>query len=218
MTRLFLVRHGETDWNREKRYMGQRDIPLNALGRAQAQATAKLLKEEPIAAVYSSDLSRAAETARIIAQKHKLNVILSKELREMNYGHWEGKLFDEVKKLCPQELEQLENAPLEFAPSGGESRKQLFERVIKKLTEIIARHPNESVVVVSHGGPIRAIINYAIGYELGIQLPYPFYTRAFGVDLCSVSVLSTDDKTGLKIISLNNTYHLRDSESGSLQF
>ncbi len=208
MTRLFLVRHGETDFNREKRIAGQLDIPLNELGRAPAQATAELLKDELIAAVYASDLARAAETAQIIAEKHKLSVILSKELRERSYGHWEGKFAEEIESLFPEEYEQLRQAPLDFAPPGGESRKALFERVTQKLNEILAAHADESVVIVSHGGPIRQMINYVIVLELGIQAPNPSQAH-IDADLCSVSLLSHDAKEGLRIISLNNTYHLR---------
>jgi len=209
MTRLFLVRHGETDFNREKRIAGQLDVPLNELGRAQAHATAELLKAEPITAIYASDLCRAAETARIIAQKHKLNAILSEELRERSYGHWEGKLSEEIKNLFPEEYEQFKQIPLEFAPSEGESRRQLFHRVIKKLHEIIVKHPNESVVIVSHGGPIRAIINYAVALQLGLPIPNLSQVH-IDIDLCSVSLLDDDDKEGLRIISLNSTYHLRN--------
>lgn len=208
MTRLFIVRHGETDYNREKRIAGQLDVPLNELGRAQARATAELLKDESIAAVYASDLLRAAETAQFIAAKHKLDVISFKELRERSYGHWEGKLSEEIERLFPEEYEQLRQAPLDFVPPGGESRKELYERVTKKLNEILAGHSAESVVIVSHGGPIRAMINYVIAQELGIPVPQQSQVR-IDADLCSVSLLSHDEKEGLRIILLNSTYHLK---------
>jgi len=148
MTDLYLVRHGETDWNRLKRIQGRTDIPLNDTGREQARLTGMLLTRRPIARVYASPLSRAFETAQIIAGELGLPEPEAREaLIERDYGAAEGLSFHEVDVRY-----STDDVP------DRETREQVAGRVVPALLEIAAAHPGESIAVVSHGGAIRAAL------------------------------------------------------------
>jgi broad specificity phosphatase PhoE len=151
-TRVYIVRHGETDWNAELRVMGQLDIPLNERGRAQAHRTAELLAHEHFDAIYSSDLVRAIETAQIIAAPHALDVLTLPELREAYYGLWEGLTRDEVLKKFPEEYAMRSLDPANFRPSGGESRKELYTRAARIFSESCRAPPRPTD---SHREPRR---------------------------------------------------------------
>jgi len=149
-TTLLLARHGETDWNREHRLQGWADPPLNELGRAQALELAARLEGQRIDAVYASDLRRASETARIVADRLSLPVIEDRSLREVDLGSWSGKLRDDVTGLTR---------------SDGESRVQLRERVVAGVLAIAAGHPGETLLIVSHGGSLRALETHSTGRD-----------------------------------------------------
>ena len=149
MTDLYLVRHGETEWNRLRRIQGLTDIPLNDTGREQARRTGMLLTRRPIARVFASPLGRALETAEIIARELGLpEPELRDALVERNYGAAEGMGFHDIDVLYPPGTEV----------PGRESREEVAARVIPALQAIAAEHPAESIVVVSHGGAIRAAL------------------------------------------------------------
>ena len=149
-TRIILARHGETDWNLERRWQGHSDRPLNETGLAQAEELAEQLAGEPIAAVYSSDLVRAHETARIVAARLGLDVVAVPGLRERQFGSWEGLRDVEVEYRFPGT----------HGPPDGETREEMLRRVLESLEAIAAAHDGETVLVVSHGGPIRALLHH----------------------------------------------------------
>jgi broad specificity phosphatase PhoE len=151
MTRILVARHGETDWNREHRWQGHSDTPLNDTGRAQARALAEELATESIDAVYSSDLIRAHETARLVAEPRGLEVIAIRDLRERSFGSVEGMTTGEIQARFPG---------IELPWSDGETRKALTDRVLGALHRIAETHPDASVLVVSHGGPLRAVLTH----------------------------------------------------------
>lgn len=164
MTKVFLVRHGATDWNMEKRAQGHADIDLNEEGRKQAAAVATELTHEKLAAVYSSDLKRAFDTASAIAAPHGLEVIVDKDLREIDQGDWEGLTTDEIKRKWPD----LWGPNRHYnARPGGESPQQVKERSLAALARAVAAHPgdDETIAVVSHGGTIRWLSAEALGYD-----------------------------------------------------
>jgi broad specificity phosphatase PhoE len=153
VTTLFLARHGETDWNRDHRVQGHTDIPLNETGRAQAQELSRLLLGERFDAVYSSDLSRAYETALFVAESRGQQVMRHAGLREKNYGSWEGLTDEQVLERHPEAT---------AGPWGdGETTEQMTARVLETLREIAASHDRGRVLVVFHGGPIRAVLRHA---------------------------------------------------------
>jgi broad specificity phosphatase PhoE len=150
MTELYLVRHGETDWNRQRRIQGLTDIPLNETGREQARATGMLLARRHWDAIYASPLSRARETAEIIAAEVGLpHPTLLDALVERNYGSTEGLDWLQIETQFPHGT----------AVPGRESREQVAARVIPALMELATSHPGESLLIVSHGGAIRAVLN-----------------------------------------------------------
>lgn len=151
MTEILFVRHGETDWNVERRVQGHTDRPLNATGEAQARALAEELRGERLDAVYASNLSRARETARPVADRLGLTVEELPELREKHFGTWEGLLDTEIR----------ERFPAHTGPWGdAEAGEELAERVLRALHTIADRHPDGRVLVVSHGGPLRAVLRH----------------------------------------------------------
>ena len=166
-TRIIAVRHGETAWNADARIQGQRDIGLNETGRWQAQRVGQALAEEPITAVYSSDLERAHATAQSISEVKGVPVIPHEGLRERSFGMFEGKTFDEIHQAWPEHAHNWRKRIPEWQPpEGGESLVQLRERVTRTVQELAARHPGEQIVVVAHGGVLDALYRVATGQEV----------------------------------------------------
>jgi broad specificity phosphatase PhoE len=159
-TRLLLARHGETDWNRIGRWQGHADPPLNETGRRQATELAELLAGDGIAAVYSSDLIRASETARAVGKRLDLTVVEDPALREIDVGSWSGLTRAEVEQRFPEGYARWLRGEIGH---DGETREQLTERAVRATLQIATRHPGESVLVVTHGGVIRALRRHAAG-------------------------------------------------------
>jgi broad specificity phosphatase PhoE len=150
MTHFLLARHGETDWNREHRVQGHTDVPLNERGLGQARALADSLSAIPLEAVYSSDLARARVTAEAVARPHFLEVVIERALREKSFGSWEGLTDVEIAARFPDAVRGRWG--------DGETTEQVAERAITAIERIRARHADGPVLVVSHGGPLRAIL------------------------------------------------------------
>jgi broad specificity phosphatase PhoE len=152
VTTLFLVRHGETDWNADGRLQGQTDRPLSDFGRRQAKQLAEELADEGLEAIYSSDLARARETAEIAGERLGLPVVLDPDLREKDWGTWEG-------------LTAVERDRVEFV---GESTEAHRDRILCALRRIAERHPDGRVLVVTHGGSMRRVQTAALGWALPV--------------------------------------------------
>lgn len=160
-TKLLLIRHGETAWNAEHRIQGQLDIPLSPLGMLQAARLAECLANEPIEAVYSSGQSRAWLTAAPAAARLGLQVIAEPRLRERSFGIFEGLTLDEIAARYPAEFIRWRERDPAWRPEGGESGQQLIDRVMAAVTEIGARHRNQTVALVSHGGVLDVVYRAA---------------------------------------------------------
>ncbi|MBC5764890.1 histidine phosphatase family protein [Ramlibacter albus] len=166
-TRIIAVRHGETDWNVDARIQGQLDIQLNDTGRWQARRVGWALASEPIAAVYSSDLNRAHETARAITDSTGITVTPHPGLRERRFGMFEGKTFDEIHTTWPEHAQNWRKRIPEWEPpEGGESLLQLRERVHRTVHDLAAQHRGEQIVVVAHGGVLDTLYRIATGQEV----------------------------------------------------
>ena len=152
VTTILLARHGETDWNRDGRYQGHADPPLNDTGREQARELGETLRGRPIAAVYSSDLRRASETAEIAARPLGLPVLLDSRLREIDVGSWQGRKHEENNGR----------------PWDGETHDAHRERVVAAVHEIAGAHPGETVLLVVHGGTLRRVQEAAVGEGLPV--------------------------------------------------
>jgi alpha-ribazole phosphatase len=157
VTRLVLIRHGETDWNVEGRYQGQADPPLNERGWTQARQLAEALQDQPLDVLYASDLRRAAETAAAIGQATGLAVHYDPRLREIHQGEWQGLLVTEIEQRYPDLFRRWREAPLTVTLPGGESIAQMRERVLAAVEEIVRRHPGQRVALVIHKLPIAVI-------------------------------------------------------------
>jgi len=159
-TRILLARHGETEWNRLGRWQGHADPPLNETGRRQAEALAARLASDGIAAVFSSDLRRASETARIVADRLGLDVEEERALREIDVGSWSGLTRSEVQERYPEGFARWLAGEIGH---DGETREELSQRVVGAVERIAAAHVDEHVLVVTHGGAIRALRRHAAG-------------------------------------------------------
>lgn len=152
MTTILLARHGETDWNRAGRFQGWADPGLNETGRAQARDLAAQLAVVPFDAVYSSDLRRAHETALLVAEPHGVPVVTDRGLREIDVGSWSGLTRAEIEERFPG-----------MEHHDGESRENHLVRVLEAVERIAQAHPGERVLIVSHGGSLRALRRHAVG-------------------------------------------------------
>lgn len=157
-TTIYLIRHGETDWNLQQRYQGQQDIPLNATGIKQAQAIADKLNGKSFKALYSSDLKRAMQTAEEIAKKVNLPITTYDALREINQGDWEGQFIKDVLKKQGEQVRAVYMNPYTARKPGGESIAEVAERVYRCLDFLSEEHDNETIIVVSHGLAIATIL------------------------------------------------------------
>lgn len=201
MTKLYLIRHGETDFNIEKRFQGQSDVPLNAAGHAQAAVVAEALATMHFDRIYSSDLVRAMETARAIAGYHSLPVTPDPRWRECSTGEWTGMTVDEVNQRWPGVLEDWwRNGFVESTPAGGESLADLTARAREAMLAMGEAHPGEQIAIATHGGTIRAAIAVAL------DVPPTIFTRV-GVDNCSVTTIEVYPDHGLYLRGTNDISH-----------
>jgi broad specificity phosphatase PhoE len=164
VTTIFLARHGESDWNVEKRFQGHTDRPLTERGREQAYALADLVAGEKIDAIYTSPLSRAQETAEIVAARVGLEPVALPELREVDTGSWSGLSRADVEARFPEGFARWRSGGSGW--EDGETYEEMAERVIGALGTVAEAHPDGRVLVISHGGPIRAIHAAAEGLAI----------------------------------------------------
>jgi broad specificity phosphatase PhoE len=168
MTRFWLVRHGQTDWNIEGRWQGQTPLapPLNENGLTQARVLADELAGKAFDAVYSSDLPRARQTAEAIAQRLGLSVVFDPRLREIGLGAWEGVLGADVERNFPTELEERRRNPVHHRPPEGETVAELAERIRSALSDMASVYPVGSLIVVTHGLAMATALCLAQGLPL----------------------------------------------------
>lgn len=195
--RLLLVRHGATDWNLQGRCQGATDVELNETGVQQAKELASALSGEPIAAVYSSDLKRARQTAHLISRPHGLEVALEPGLRELDHGKLEGLTFEEIRAAFPDFMRCWRSEPAQAPVPGGERLVDVEKRAWAGLNRIVGRHrPQETLVVVSHNFPILAILCRVTATPLDRY-------RTFHLDPCGITYLSYHAATGFEVLRIN---------------
>lgn len=205
--KLLLTRHGETDWNLIHRYQGQSDVPLNQTGIRQAEQLAKRLAAEKIDAIYSSDLSRAVDTAKIVqnlqgtTNPQGLVVTTDMRWRELSFGKWERLNHEEIQAQWHDEATVWYADMVNLSPPGGESLLQLAERVQSALEELKSKHKGQTVLVVTHSGAIQALLCLILGMDL------KRYWQ-FRVLQASLTVINFhEDNAALKLF--NDTSHLK---------
>ncbi len=198
--RIYLVRHGETMWNVEKRLQGWKDSPLTDNGLRSAKRLAKRLQDIRLDRVFSSDQKRALTTAEIIAKDRNIPIEVLSSLRELNFGSWEGMTISEIETLYPLEYSTYKTDPDRYTSVGGENIEQLFDRVSKAL-ETIGSCGEENVLVVTHGVTIRALMTIISGQGMDGFAKIPVFLGT------SLTELELTDK-GYRIIRAADADHL----------
>ena len=173
MTRIILVRHGETLWNRERRMQGQTDTALSETGRAQVTALGERFVGATLAALYSSDLTRAWDTADAIARRTGHDIIAEPRLRERCFGIFEGLTYPEMSERHPQEWQRFQSRDPDYVVPGGECAREFHVRCLACLTEIAERHAGGEVAIVTHGLVLDALYRAAHGMTLEAPRPVP---------------------------------------------
>lgn len=199
---LYLVRHGETLWNTEGRLCGSSDVPLSAVGQQQAHQVAQRLRAVPLAAVYSSPLVRARQTAEIIAAPHGVPVQVVAALREIDYGAWEGMRVDELARRFPEAERCRTDDPLRFVAPDGEPFAHFVARVTAALQDIAARHADGHIAVVAHQGVNRVLLCWLLQADFALW-------RRLQQDPACVNLLQRQDNGQWRVCSINDVCHWR---------
>lgn len=205
MTRIILVRHGQTAWNKQDMIRGQADVPLDETGLAQAAATAaRIAAEWKPAALYSSPLRRAVQTAQPIAEELGLDVRTVADLTDMDFGQWQGLSYTEVRQRWPEMAQAWTTVPHTVSFPNGESLARVRQRSMSAVHEIIAQHPDQDVVIIGHTVLNRVLLCAMLGLD-------DSHHWRIGQDTCAVNLVEWRDELFF-INSLNDTCHLRPVE------
>jgi len=180
MLEILLIRHGQTDWNRDRRIMGRRPIPLNKAGRAEARRLARALKDVKIDAIYTSPVLRAVETAHHLRNGGRAAVRHAPEMAEIDYGRWIGKTFEEV--ISEKAFRVYHKNPRKACPPGGEHMMKVFGRTVRFIERLRKKHKKGRVAVVSHADVIKTILVHYLGMDYDHLLK-------FRIDNASISLL-----------------------------
>jgi 2,3-bisphosphoglycerate-dependent phosphoglycerate mutase len=203
MTQAYMIRHGATDWNAEHRWQGQTDVPLNEAGRAQAHALGEAFRGVEIDCVYSSDLSRARDTAAAVARSLGAPHRVDDLLRERSFGLWDGLTTSEIKEQYPDRFASYCEHRATETPPEGETWSELVARTTGAIDRIASDNQGGRVAIVAHAGPIRAFVDRALG------LAREDYNR-YELANAGVSVLRSNGgpSTRWQVVALNLTSHL----------
>lgn len=204
MAKLLLVRHGITEANSARRFAGYTDVELSAAGYSQVEQLRDYLADEPIAAVYSSDLQRARVTAEIICAGRRLDIVTCPELREMNYGAAEGLTFDEIQQRYPELGKMVADFDLGLEFPEGESFLGFIERTVSFLDRVNLHDADETILVAAHSGPLRVLVCHLLGIDQR-------HWRQLRMANASLSIIDTYPR-GAIIGLLNGTAHLKKGE------
>ena len=205
MTAILLIRHGETLWNQQRRMQGQNDSPLTPNGIEQARKLARRLKDVAFSALYSSDLGRARETARCIADATGHEVVADRGLRERSFGIFEGLTNAEIQLRHPEDYVLFARRDADYAMPGGESAAQFRRRVVHTLEAIAGRHPGETITVVTHGLVLDAL--YRTACSMTYEMP-----RGFPLVNCSVNTFRRAPE-GWLAVAMCDVGHLDEGEA-----
>jgi probable phosphoglycerate mutase len=205
VTRVLLIRHGETAWNVETRIQGQLDVPLNERGRWQAQRLAGALADERLQAVYASDLRRAHETAARLAEAIALPVATDPGLRERGFGRFEGLTFQEVEHRFPDDSRRWREREPDFGPGGGETLRSFYARCVGAAARLAARHPGGHIALVAHGGVLDCL--YRAARHIDLQQPRTWLLHNASIN----RLLYTGE--AFTLVGWGDTLHLEGDDS-----
>lgn len=164
--KIYLIRHGQTDWNIQGKIQGSHDIPLNDAGRRQAELLAEGMESRPVRKIFSSPLTRAMKTADMISRRQKVEIFPMPQLMEVEFGKWEGMTWDEIREAYPKEFRHWCLNPAEASPPGGESQKEVTDRCVRAVKEILeTTNGREDAAVISHGATMAHLVSYMMRYD-----------------------------------------------------
>ncbi len=201
--KIYLIRHGETQGNREGYFRGRSDFPLNENGKEQARLLAEALKDSGITRIYSGPLTRARQTAEILADKLGVPVVVEEGFNNINLGPWEGKKKEDIKREFPREFQLWITRPEELKLPGAETVMEVMERAVATLKRIVEEVQEESIAVVTH----RAVLKPLIAGILDMRPPFFWKIH---VDTASYSILKFKRERGFTLYLLNQTAHLKN--------
>jgi probable phosphoglycerate mutase len=199
-----MVRHGATDATEEGRFSGSSGAELSETGRWQAARLGERLAQENITAIYSSPLSRALDTAHIVAGHCRLQPVTREALREIGHGHWEGLTRDEVEQQFAEEYGAWEADPFTFAPAGGESGVAVLARALPAIRELVTAHPGGQLLVVSHKATLRLVLSSLLGFDAR------GYRDRLDQSPACVNVVDFKDPVRARLMLFNDTSHYAD--------
>ena len=211
--KIYLIRHGQTDWNLEGKIQGRHDVSLNETGSKQAELLAMGMDKRPVVQIFSSRQKRALETAQAVGRRQHVAVTVIDGLEEVEFGEWEGKTWDEISREYPEEFKDWCTEPAEIVPPGGESRPQIYRRIGNALKEILRRSRGD-IAIVSHGAALAYMVSIMLEKELGDH-------DEIIVKNASISTVEYDRETGkFHMVEANDVSHLKalSQEQGSVRF
>jgi glutamate-1-semialdehyde 2,1-aminomutase len=206
MTEIIIIRHGETEWNKTGRFQGHSDVPLSAEGRAQAAMLGENLAVDHVDMIYASDLTRAMETAAPLAQRFGLEVISDPQLRELNFGAWEGRNFNDVNAENPNAMKNFYTDPERANIPESEPFPEFQRRIAGRVREIVAQERGKRIVIVSHGASIRILLADIL------SMPIRSIWHLSQLNTAVNKIRFEDD--GFAVVTLmNDTSHLRAGDA-----
>jgi len=206
MTEIIIIRHGETEWNKTGRFQGHSDVPLSAEGRAQAAMLGENLAVDHVDMIYASDLTRAMETAAPLAQRFGLEVISDPQLRELNFGAWEGRNFNDVNAENPNAMKNFYTDPEQADIPESEPFPEFQRRIAGRVREIVAQERGKRIVIVSHGASIRILLADLL------SMPIRSIWHLSQLNTAVNKIRFEDD--GFAVVTLmNDTSHLRAGDA-----
>jgi len=200
-TRVLLVRHGATVHAAEDRFASSAGVELSDDGRMQAHCLAVRLVSEPLAAIYASPMKRTMDTATIVAERHDVAATATKGLEEISHGYWEGLLRSEAQDQFPEEFAAWEADPFSFAPRDGEAGLNVLARALPVLREIVVRHDQEVVLIISHKATIRLLISSLLGFDAR------GYRDRLDQHPCGLNILDFKDPVRARLMLYNDVSH-----------
>lgn len=199
LTKLYLMRHGETDWNKNSIFQGQTDIDLNKKGVEEAKKAAHFFDNLKLDIIYSSDLVRAKNTAKFIGKEKEMKIIEHKKIREISFGSWEGLNYQEIEEKFPDNLAKWREDPLNNYPLGGEKIISFKSRIKDFFQKILVKHQGQKILVVTHGGVIKMYLTFVLAMNAK-----EFWK--FQIDNCSITELKFyDNDPILSKLNFTNT-------------
>lgn len=208
MTDLYLIRHGQTKWNLENRIQGNLDSPLTELGLRQAGWLSDAYKSLPIDIIYTSTLDRAYNTAKIFRGDREIDIIRLDELKEINFGEWEGRKFMEIKEEDPEFFAAFRDTPETFRPIGGETFLDAKDRVVCAVEDILAKNKGKKIAIVIHGAVLKLLMGHFLNHTINQVWDEPI------IQPTSVSHICFNEE-GHEILKFGDTSHYKENDEES---